>query len=310
MGLRDIKGFRGALYRIDQMQAHSAFAANGIANYLHLSVSGNGLRPAIAAVVVGRNDDYMSDFADRLQATLEWNIRYLVNEVVFVEWNPPGDRELLAHDLTRKFKCLRAYVVPAEIHERICENENVKLLEYHAKNVGVRRAQSPWIMTTNADAAVGLDSVKNLLVAELDPEVVWTAERFDIPWRADQQTKIGLFDSLRFRRPIPYNILGTGEFCLAAKELWHRVRGYDEQMLRHRIGCDRRGTAQMRAHGAQLRRVGTVLHLTHPTSCTESVQPHHGELATIEGVPYHNEANWGLGDLREVELAERVWRLE
>jgi hypothetical protein len=310
MGVRDIKGVRGALYRVGQMQARGAFATHGIANYLHLAVTGNGSRPDIAAVVVGRNDDYMSDFVERLHATLEWNVRYLVNEVVFVEWNPPGDRDLLAYDLTRKFKCLRAYVVPAEFHERICENENIKLLEYHAKNVGIRRAQSAWIMTTNADAAVGLDSVKNLLNADLDPEVVWTAERFDIPWREDQQTTIGLLDSLRFRRPIPYNDLGTGEFCLAAKELWHRVRGYDEQMLRHRIGCDRRGTAQMRVHGAKLRRVGTVLHLTHPTSCTESVQPHHGDLATIEGVPYHNQPDWGLGNQREVQLDERVWRLE
>ena len=310
MGLRDVKGFRGALYRVGQMQARGAFASRGIANYLRLSVNGKAGRPAIAAVVVGRNDDYMSDFAERLQATLEWNIRYLVSEVIFIEWNPPGDRDLLAQELARKFKCLRAYVVPAEVHERLCENANVKLLEYHAKNVGIMRAQSDWIMTTNADAAVGLDSVRKLLGADLDPGVVWTAERFDIPWHEGQQTRIGLFDSLRFRRPIPYNDLGTGEFCLAAKELWHRVRGYDERMLRHRIGCDRRGTAQMRAHGAQLRRVGTVLHLTHPTSCTESVQPHHGELATIEGVPYHNDADWGLGNLREVQLDERVWRLD
>ncbi len=308
--LRDIKGIRGVLYRAGQLQARTSFAANGLTNFLRLRTLRNGSRPAIAAVVVGRNDDYMSDFAERLYATLEWNIRYLVNEVVFVEWNPPGDRELLAYDLTKRFKCLRAYVVPAEIHERICENENIKLLEYHAKNVGIRRAQSPWIMSTNADAAVGLDSVNMLLGGNLDPDVIWTAERFDIPWREDQQRKIGLLDSLRFRRLIPYEALGTGEFCLAAKELWHRVRGFDEQMLKHRIGCDRRGTAQMRAHGAQIKRVGTVLHLTHPTSCTESVQPHHGELATIEGVPYQNDSDWGLGDRSEIQLDERVWQIE
>jgi hypothetical protein len=264
--LRDLKGIRGALYRAGQLQARTSFAADGIANFLRLRTHRNGSRPAIAAVVVGRNDDYMSDFAARLYATLEWNIRYLVNEVVFVEWNPPGDRDLLAYGLAKRFNCLRAYVVPAEVHQRICENENIKLLEYHAKNVGIRRAQSPWVMSTNADAAVGLDTVNTLLGGNLDPEVIWTAERFDIPWREDEQRRIGLFDSLRFRRLIPYEALGTGEFCLAAKELWHRVRGFDEQMMRHRIGCDRRGTAQMRAHGAKIKRVGTVLHLTHPTS--------------------------------------------
>jgi len=307
---RDVKGIRGALYRVDQWRTRASFAADAMANFLRLRLHQNGSRRSIAAVVVGRNDDYMSDFVQRLYATLEWNISYLVNEVVFVEWNPPADRDLLSYDLAKKFECLRAYVVPAESHEQMCENRNVKLLEYHAKNVGVRRAQSPWIITTNADAAVGLDSVYTLKHVDLDPDVVWTAERFDIPWREDQQTRISLFDSLRFQRPIPYHVLGTGEFCLASRELWHRVRGYDERMLKHRIGCDRRGTAQMQAHGAKIQRVGKVLHLTHPTSCTESVQPHHGEFATIDGVPYHNEADWGLGNCREVQLAERVWRLE
>ena len=308
--LSDVKGIRGALYRWRQARARSALAARGVTNFLRLRLNGSGSHPPIAAVVVGRNDDYMSDFAERLHATVEWNVRYLVNEVVFVEWNPPDDRNLLSYELSRRFKCLRAYVVPPATHQRLCRNENIKLLEYHAKNVGVRRAQASWIMTTNADAAVGFDSVRNILGAELDPEIVWTAERFDIPWVENQQKAIGLIDSLRFRRPIPYHMLGTGEFCLASKELWHRVRGYDEGMVRHRIGCDRRGTAQMLAHGATIKRVGTVLHLTHPTSCTESVQPHHGELATVEGVPYQNDDDWGLGNLHEVELADRVWRLE
>jgi hypothetical protein len=94
--LSDIKGIRGALYRAEQLGARATFAAGGIANFLRRRTQHSSSRPAIAAVVVGRNDDYMSDFAARLYATLEWNIRYLVDEVVFVEWNPPGDRELLS----------------------------------------------------------------------------------------------------------------------------------------------------------------------------------------------------------------------
>lgn len=253
----------------------------------------------------------MSDFRERLYATIEWNVRYLVSEVVFVEWNPPADRELLAHSLTRRFSCLRAYVVSQETHQSVCQNQNVKLLEYHAKNVGIRRARSPWIMTTNADAAVGLDTVNTLITTTLDPQVAWTAERVDIPWREDQQDEIGLLGSLRYKRVIPYQRLGTGEFCLASKELWHNIRGYDELMVKHRIGCDVRGTAQMLAHGATIRKTGTVLHLAHSTSCTENVQPHHGEMAPHDdGVPYHNSDDWGLNNFKEIELAERVWQLE
>jgi hypothetical protein len=264
----------------------------------------------VAAVLVGRNDDYMPDFRQRLVACLEWNTRYLVGEVVFVEWNPPADRDLLAHHLTRQFPQLRAYVVPAATHERICQNPAVKLLEYHAKNVGIRRAQAPFIFVTNADAAVGLDSVRHLRAAEMRPDVVWTAERIDIPWKESAQDHIRLVDSLRIRRVIPYDPLGTGEFAVASRELWHGARGYDELMVRHRIGCDIRGVAQMVAQGATVARAGTVLHLTHPTSCTERIMPHHGDFATKEGLPYRNPDEWGLGDAKEVPLGPRIWRLE
>ncbi len=310
MALREIKGFRGAIYRLEQFQARTTFAADGLANFLRLRIKRNGSRPVAGAVLVGRNDDYMSDFVHRLHATIAWNAKYLVDEVVFVEWNPPPDRELLSLELTKRFSFLRAYVVPPEVHLAVCENKNIPLLEYHAKNVGIRRAQSPWIISTNADAAFGLDSVNTILHSNLPETTVWTTQRADIPWREGREEGMGLRDSLHYRRLSPYDPNGTGEFCFASRQLWHKVRGFDEAMVRHRFGCDVRGTAQMVAHGADLKRLGTVLHLAHPTSCSEKIQPHHGEQATTEGVPYHNDENWGLGNYREVQLAERVWELE
>jgi hypothetical protein len=307
---KNTPGIRGLTYRLGLLRQRAGFVVRGAGGYAALRLRRNGSRPRIAAVVVGRNDDYMSDFATRLFATLEWNIRYLVSEVVFVEWNPPPNRELLAAELTRRFECLRAYVVPPQIHADICENPHVPLLEYHAKNVGIRRAQSPWIITTNADAALGLDTVNRILHAELDPSVAWTAERVDIAWREDEQQHIDLMGSLRYGRFIPYHQLGTGEFMLASRELWQRTRGYDEALVRHRIGCDVRGAAQMLASGANINFAGSVLHLAHPTSCTENVTLHQGEMATIEGVPYQNTETWGMGDFREVQLADRVWQLE
>jgi hypothetical protein len=270
--------------------------------------NGNGL--SIAAVVVGRNDDYMPDFLQRLTATIEWNVRHLVDEVIFVEWNPPADREYLATTLTKRFDCLRAYVVPPKIHRAFCQNPNLALMEFHAKNVGIRRAKSPWIVATNADAAFGPDAVYRILNSPLPPDAVWTAQRVDIPWREGRAESIKFQDLLRYRRVIPYKSLGTGEFVFASRQLWERARGYDESLLKHRIDCDMRGTAQMIAHGAETRRAGIVLHLAHPTSCTEGgVRAHHGEHAYFDNVPYQNGENWGLGDYRETEIADRVWVL-
>jgi hypothetical protein len=183
-------------------------------------------------------------------------------------------------------------------------------MEYHAKNVGIRRAQSPWIIATNADVAIGADTIKTLAQTSLANDVAWTAQRIDIPWKEWRQKEIGLTDCIRYRRIIPYVQHGTGDFLLASRDLWHRVRGYDENLLKHRIGCDARGAAQMLAHGAEIQRIGNIMHLTHPTSCTEQVQAHHGEYAPLDNLPYQNDEEWGLGNCREVEIAERVWRLE
>src|SRR5882762_635687 len=119
--LRNVTGIRGALYRLGQLQARTAFTAGAVADFLRLRINHNGARPSITAVVVGRNDDYMSDFKQRLQATIAWNAKYLVDEVVFVEWNPPAERELLSLSLTRRFDFLRAYVVTPAVHSLICE---------------------------------------------------------------------------------------------------------------------------------------------------------------------------------------------
>lgn len=307
--LRDVKGFRGVFYRAGQLQMRTAFVGGGIANFVRQRLHRNGSRPSITAVVVGRNDDYMADFRQRLYATIEWNTRYLIDEVIFVEWNPPPDRELLAYGLAEKFKMLRAYVVPGEIHQAINRNPHLQLLEYHAKNVGIRRATTPWILTTNADAALGMNTINKILNTELDPEVVWTAERVDINWDENKQQDIGLFGSLRYHQVIPYQRLGTGEFALVNRRLWESARGYDESLVKHKIGCDVRGIAQLLTHGARIDKAGTVLHLRHPTSCVEGVRPFHGERATVEGVPYQNDENWGLANSSEVRLAERVWQL-
>ncbi|MCA1632214.1 MAG: hypothetical protein LC785_00085 [Acidobacteria bacterium] len=200
-GIRNIPGIRGAAYRLERLRQRASFALRGAGYYaLARARRDPSARAAVTAVTVGRNDDYMADFRQRLHATIEWNMRHLVGEYVFVEWNPPAGRDLLAYGLTERFKNLRAYVVPAETHRAINRNPHVELLEYHAKNVGIRRARTPWVLATNADAALGMDTVNRLLGARLDTldtGVAWTTERVDINWRENEQTRLTLLGAPR-----------------------------------------------------------------------------------------------------------------
>jgi len=83
--LKEVKGIRGVVLPCGPTQN-----ANGFPRARGVRFSGSAQRakckrPAITAVVVGRNDDYMSDFVHRLRTTIAWNIKYLANEVVL--WN-------------------------------------------------------------------------------------------------------------------------------------------------------------------------------------------------------------------------------
>jgi hypothetical protein len=304
----------GLKYRLHQAKFNLKYATKGLRDYSRLtSLSKSGIVPQIAAVMVGRNDDYMPDFGLRLRATLEWNIRYLITEPIFVEWNPPADRELLAYRLVKEFPTLKVFVVPREIHEMVCQNPKLALMEYHAKNVGLRRASSEWVMATNADVAIAPETIlacRDLQDHQIAERRVFIAERVDIDWTEWRGAGIGPIDCLRFKRMVPVSPYGTGDFLMAKRDLWHQIEGYDENLLRHRIGCDARGAAQMRVNGAQIEKIGRVLHLAHPTSCTEDgVQPHHGEAATLTDLPYQNGSCWGQGDRRLVEIGERIWQL-
>lgn len=293
----------------EQLTKRVAYPARNVVEFSRLRrASAEGVE--VTAVVVGRNDDYMADFAQRLVATIAWNIRQAVTEVVFVEWNPPSDRPLLAPELTARFQQVRSFVVTPDVHAALCRNPHLKLLEYHAKNVGVRRASCPWVLATNADVVLGLDTVRRLRQQDLREGTAYTAERVDIRWLEGRSHPLTPRDFLAYRRIITHHPYGTGDFLLASRSAWHQACGYDESLREHRYGCDRRGVGQLVHHGSRVEKVGRILHLAHPTSCSESIRLHHGEWADLDGLPYSNPHDWGLASLRQVEVGERVWRIE
>ena len=290
--------------------SRSRYAISGTVTYSKLLLMERGNSPSVSLVMVGRNDNYMPDFERRVRIAIEWNLRHLVDEVIFIEWNPPAARPWLSIELAREFSGVKAYVVPAWIHEEIAENPSLPLMEYHAKNVGIRRAKMEWVIAGNADVAIGPDAIIAVRKCAIKKGEAYTAERMDIDWGEGRRKRIGWQDCVKYKRQIEWTRYGTGDFLMARHKDWEKARGYDESLVRHRIGCDRRGAAQLEAHGLFLQRLGRILHMAHPTSCTEGVRPHHGELATIEGVPYQNDAMWGLGDCREEAVSDRVWQLE
>lgn len=273
-----------------------------------------GLLPpkTVAAVLCGRNDNYTPDFKDRLCTCLDWAFANGLSEAVWVEWNPPTGALLFAEMLTRQFPKLRAYVVPKHLHDAICENPAFGLMEYHAKNVGIRRAKTDWICCTNADIIWGIDVFPWFSL--LRQNTVYQTQRVDFRWTGERVTAGLLRDKarcLKFHHDDYVPLDGPGDFTLAERSLWFHIKGYDESLRKHKKHCDDRGVYQFLAHGASVARIGRTFHMDHPNSASYGTFAKDGiEFPRQQGIPYRNPENWGLADASEVEIAERVWKLE
>lgn len=269
-------------------------------------------RPTVCEVFAGRNDDFVPDNEARIRAVIEWNSKVLCNEVIFVEWNPLPDRPLLSTVLTADYPNLSCYVVPAEIHEAMCANSRMPVMEYFAKNVGIRRAKSEYICATNSDILWDRNVRETGWL--LDRRSVVCTRRKELRWDGSAPSQKYLRDPrnlieyrLGWRQDLAY---GCGDFTMAHKSLWHRARGYDESMKNERISCDGRGLFQLLKVGGKQIHLGFHYHLFHQSTSSGSGNVSHGRIFEYwKDLPYENPASWGLGDCIEEPIGDRVWRL-
>jgi hypothetical protein len=268
-----------------------------------------GGRRNVTFIATGRNDDYMPQLVERLRSVLAWNLRHAAAEGIFIEWNPPPGRPLLSPSLCSEFPSLRCFVIPPEVHARVCANHNLQLMESHAKNVAIRRVRTEFVLLSNTDIYVGPDMCRFIDRAPLDAGTVYLARRVDIRWSSGRSPRWQIADPRRYLRILPLDPIGPGDFILASRALWNRAQGFDESMVKHRLGCDGRGVLQLRSHGAAVEHVGAIFHMDHPTSSQNAIRPFHGEVATFDGLPYTNPPTWGMADAVATEIAERVWRI-
>jgi hypothetical protein len=266
--------------------------------------------PTVALVVIGRNDNYGGDFSGRLKATMKWNLQFPFNEVFYIEWNPVVDRPSDTEWLVNDFPEIKTYIVSGERHAKCCTNPKMPVMEYFAKNVGIRRATSKWICLVNADVLIGRDVFRRM--RKLRPGTVYGTHSENITWLGGEIND----DDLNSYAPGSFSATNelfsvAGNFLLAPRDLFHAARGFDESLTDRRISCDSHGVAQLFNLGARARVLGLHYHLNHPESCRIATFAHQGAVFDPwDGVPYRNDENWGQADAEEKQIRERTWLLE
>jgi len=269
----------------------------------------------ISIVVVGRNDNYGGDFSKRLETTIDWNYNHVPNaELIYVEWNPLPDKPSDTEWISKRYPNSRCFIVPNEIHKLYCENPKLPLMEYFAKNLGIREAGNDWVMLVNADVFLGFNVLHNL--KHLNEKYVYGTHYHNILWNGEPLENRHIEDktltTIYFSASQKLDAV-VGNFIMAHKYMWNKARGYDENLKNVRSGVDSNGLLQLFYHGAVPMALGDHYHLDHKESLIYGENKTHGsneEMEQQKNIPYSNPDNWGLSDFKKVKTAERVWRLE
>jgi hypothetical protein len=267
-------------------------------------------------VVVGRNDNYGGDFSDRLKATIDWNYNHLPNcELIYVEWNSIEDRPSDTGWISERYPNSKCFIVPNSIHQDYCSNPKLPMMEYFAKNMGVREASNEWVFVVNADVFLGLNTIKNM--GRLNKDYVYASHYKNVNWPGgaltdkyinDPQYTINLFSTNTKRKAV------VGNFVLMHRDKWLLATGYDENLKDTRLGVDNNGMQNILAKGVKPMVIGDHYHLDHNESAIKGgANITHGNQSVIESqsnIPYTNKPNWGLKDYPRKQVSERVWELQ
>jgi hypothetical protein len=278
----------------------------------------------IEAIILGRNDDYEPGWADRLQAVLAYNRERLAGtqfeyRAVFVEWNPPPDRPLLAPELVARFPFVRGIVVEAAVHKSLSRARQPMMMNFPV-NAAIRTSSADFLVITGGDILLG-EKLCRRLTDGIRPGCLYRAERVNIepdldfahltPRTVEDLAKVVSIDTCReppYDKP-PYTN-ASGDFIMMDRTALAGLRGMDESINFARLHLDSRMTTNALLAGLDCELLGRIFHISHMRSFSRmwSTYSDH-QYIWDSGLPYLNGENWGLADRRWRCLADWLWQV-
>jgi hypothetical protein len=230
----------------------------------------------ISVVIAIDNRNYGGHFFHRYQVfadSLFHNAdRHNIDlELIVVEWNPPEDEPSSSHRFAWPKSAVgrtRFIRVNHEIHRSFPKSDQYGFYEYHAKNVGIRRAKGDWVLSTTPDDIYSFQLAEFLGSGCFEPDSFYRVDRADVrdvvPFDATLEERLNycrnntfqlhtlgntipIDDTQPFIKAItharleaaksrrnnnrPEAILhcnASGDFMFMEKKWWHRLKGYPQ----------------------------------------------------------------------------------
>lgn len=281
---------------------------------------------SIEAIVLGRNDNYEPNWLAKLYASIAYNRALFEGSnvdfrVVFVEWNPPPENPLISPDLVKTFDYVRAIVVDADVHDRLCTADNLSFMLNHSYNCAIRTSPFDFQVITGGDIFLGRALAEKIKSDGLKPNCLYRAERVNI--RADIDFTTATADvledpanivSVNYCDAPPYDTPpfthACGDFMMVDRATMNGLRGYDESISFARLHLDSRFARNTMIAGLDCELLGRIYHINHTNSFINRQNDYPGKAYDYNAdMPYLNALDWGLHGYLWAELGERLWQV-
>ncbi len=205
------------------------------------------------AVVIARNDDYGGNLTERAGYCLN-SLVETFDEIIYVDWNTPDDKVSLieeAKDFVKKSPKIKWIRVTSEQASEWTGHDPAaqSVCEVMARNVGLRRLTSEFLVSTNIDvicpSRVALDrqiqpdsgfittakrSISLYILRELGTpsDILSVREKLEsLEPHYTQQPPIAIRGDDRYSL-----VSSPGDFQIAHRDVWYTIRGFEERLYK------------------------------------------------------------------------------
>lgn len=288
----------------------------------------------ISIITYGRNDNYGYNLAKRTALGFNCLAEILADEdeILFVDYNTPDHLptlpEFVWDTLTEKaLNLIKVIRISHDLHERVKADSPLPILENVSRNAAIVRSnpQNHWILSTNPDVLLILaSSYRNIdeLLQGL-PDSFYEMPRFDLPesvwssfdrrdpaanmaaarhWLSSREAAIAeTVPDWRFQKYLLFD--APGDFQLAPRSYFFRLRGFDESMNKYLHSDSNLAKRMWLVNGGRTDHLLGKLWVVH--------QDHYlsGEWAKNIGSIVHNDLFTKVLNQERIEANDEHWGL-
>jgi len=284
----------------------------------------------ISAVIVSRNDNYGGNLLERATYCINSAID-TYDEVFYIDWN--SSTHSLLYDIkdNLKFKGnLKHIVITPEIASILTNNDPHAQIccETLARNLGLRRAEGDWVVSTNIDVIQPRRDHLEDLIKSIDPNTFYTISRRPVEledikkfhggeckyedWKSLREYLIENSEERHYEEKVnkgdDYSIINCcGDFQLTTKYIWNEIRGFEEDLI-YVLYSDTNVQKKAVMHGFGLKALynPALFHINHGRGgggfldgINKVTNDHY--RAIISQQKTQNSNSWGFGDT-EIEF--------